>query len=775
MSNVVTTTTSIPAFSSSNNAASLPLVVQITSDDEDDSWLDIPSPFAACRRKNKNTTAGSTFDQAAKRLEQEKSQEEIDRELAEKEREEAEKFEAQAQERAYKIYPLPHDHITKIPSPSTLYIRMYKNNTQYYPVRTCPAKEGHYAQKLTVRNPDTQVLVQNMKFNHFDGYEVVAKSNLIPWYGVEEKIKKKRGNRGRKSVATKQLEEESLSSMTPERRKESRTWCPRLLKGYEQTMRKTGEEEWYIRTQVLFLQRLLDQSFVNEQDLAKQRQLQEEEDAQEQVEREERWRIQKIEEEEAAKRKAIEDELMEKRRQEEAKLPPLWECIKVFSEEEIQMAKAAQCSIKGCKQIACVSYLENKRSTCDTNDSDSSTTTTVSITTTTWNYCVDCQLSERKGWPYRLDDYPVEFISTQHRKVIAKKCSKYDQTHLPTNIPIGMDGPVKIMPEFKKQIRIRAGETIEYYDPIFRFGDERGHRKTRVLRIDGRGERGSKLIVENGEIIPDTTKVCRLTKRTRNGQFVREGSGLCMPIDYYILNSEALEGEEETTAGSLMAQTGKEIRSMMKDAQDKVMTSFKKIYTSEKNEISSDGGDDNDDGETSNRKRSRDQFEPSPIVNKKRSVFSDDDSDDDSEFEDMGTRIVSQEDPTNLLYDELQTGEDQPEEQWDCIAIFTKEAILQRKPTRCKMEGCNVTACVSYSCVQDPTNIFHYCVDCQRQDFGGWPETLEEFPIKYITEDHRKVIEKECSKDGSHELPAFVPTSSSDDDNVFEDIAATKV
>ena len=235
-----------------------------------------------------------------------------------------------------------------------------------------------------------------------------------------------------------------------------------------------------------------------------------------------------------------------------------------------------------------------------------------------------------------------------------------------------------------------------------------------------------------------------------------------MPIDHYVLKSEALEGEEETTVGSLMVQTTKEVKSMIKDAEDKVMMSFRKTYASENNEISSDGGDDNNnDDETSNKKRSRDQLEPSPTVNKKRSVFSDDDSDDDSEFEDMGARIVSQEDPTNLLYEELQTAEEQPEEQWDCVAIFTKEAILQRKPIRCKMEGCNVTACVSYSCVQDPTNIFHYCVDCQRQDFGGWPETLEEFPVKYITEDHRKVIEKECSRDGSHDLPSFIPVSSS--------------
>ena len=36
-------------------------------------------------------------------------------------------------------------------------------------------------------------------------------------------------------------------------------------------------------------------------------------------------------------------------------------------------------------------------------------------------------------------------------------------------------------------------------------------------------------------------------------------------------------------------------------------------------------------------------------------------------------------------------------------------------------------------------------MDCQGEDYAGWPEGEGELPVKYLSEENRKVIVEKCS------------------------------
>ena len=60
----------------------------------------------------------------------------------------------------------------------------------------------------------------------------------------------------------------------------------------------------------------------------------------------------------------------------------------------------------------------------------------------------------------------------------------------------------------KKKEPIRPGDIISYYHPIYRWGDVRGKRTAKVLSVDPR--RIPILVLDNGEILPEDTKVQRI-------------------------------------------------------------------------------------------------------------------------------------------------------------------------------------------------------------------------------------------------------------------------
>jgi hypothetical protein len=60
----------------------------------------------------------------------------------------------------------------------------------------------------------------------------------------------------------------------------------------------------------------------------------------------------------------------------------------------------------------------------------------------------------------------------------------------------------------KKKEPIRVGDVISYYSRIFRWGDERGKRIATVLSVDP--NRSPILVLDNGEILPEDTKVQRI-------------------------------------------------------------------------------------------------------------------------------------------------------------------------------------------------------------------------------------------------------------------------
>ena len=102
-------------------------------------------------------------------------------------------------------------------------------------------------------------------------------------------------------------------------------------------------------------------------------------------------------------------------------------------------------------------------------------------------------------------------------------------------------------------------------------------------------------------------------------------------------------------------------------------------------------------------------------------------------------------------------GEGNVEVQWELKHIFTLAEINVNKPLICMTQGCKLVACCKYVSSIDPSDIWHSCLDCQNNDYGGWPEASE-LPVRFMTEEHKKLIGSKCTEQESPEMPN-IPSS----------------
>lgn len=87
------------------------------------------------------------------------------------------------------------------------------------------------------------------------------------------------------------------------------------------------------------------------------------------------------------------------------------------------------------------------------------------------------------------------------------------------------------------------------------------------------------------------------------------------------------------------------------------------------------------------------------------------------------------------------------EELWDLRVVFEPSDILRPNPIPCSTEGCNLTACCVYASRNDPETPWYTCLDCQANDFGGWPERKDLVALRELTGEHWGVILERCTVD----------------------------
>jgi hypothetical protein len=113
--------------------------------------------------------------------------------------------------------------------------------------------------------------------------------------------------------------------------------------------------------------------------------------------------------------------------------------------------------------------------------------------------------------------------------------------------------------------------------------------------------------------------------------------------------------------------------------------------------------------------------------------------------------IISQNSPqTTDASDADDQDDEEGEEKWDLKHIFTIEEISSEKQ-HCMTKKCPLIACSTY--VSSLGDTWHSCLDCQENDYGGWPEKTSEFPIKLMTEEHRRTIAEKCTGSYTPTMP----------------------
>ena len=98
--------------------------------------------------------------------------------------------------------------------------------------------------------------------------------------------------------------------------------------------------------------------------------------------------------------------------------------------------------------------------------------------------------------------------------------------------------------------------------------------------------------------------------------------------------------------------------------------------------------------------------------------------------------------------------DDEEEEKWDLCNIFTIEQLNDTdKQQQCMTKKCPLLACSTYVSNLDQDYQWHTCMDCQEKDYEGWPESINEIPIAFMTAEHRRVIIEKCTGQYSPNMP----------------------
>ena len=86
--------------------------------------------------------------------------------------------------------------------------------------------------------------------------------------------------------------------------------------------------------------------------------------------------------------------------------------------------------------------------------------------------------------------------------------------------------------------------------------------------------------------------------------------------------------------------------------------------------------------------------------------------------------------------------------------VLPASQINAEHPTRCSGDGCNLVACTIWSSNHDPETPWYSCLDCQEEDFGGWPTAESgDLPLRVLEDGLRNAMVARCSGREEPSLP----------------------
>jgi hypothetical protein len=113
------------------------------------------------------------------------------------------------------------------------------------------------------------------------------------------------------------------------------------------------------------------------------------------------------------------------------------------------------------------------------------------------------------------------------------------------------------------------------------------------------------------------------------------------------------------------------------------------------------------------------------------------------------------------------------EEQFDLIEVLSYEKI-QKNQVVCSGgdEGCTLLACSVWASSVNSKK-WYYCVDCQKRDFNGWPESRE-LPISHMEQAHKQLITKHCSRKRNCAMPSLPPLLATGGNEIADDTSSSR-
>jgi len=90
---------------------------------------------------------------------------------------------------------------------------------------------------------------------------------------------------------------------------------------------------------------------------------------------------------------------------------------------------------------------------------------------------------------------------------------------------------------------------------------------------------------------------------------------------------------------------------------------------------------------------------------------------------------------------------------WDLKMVLTASQFRKAGTVRCATTTCDRVACCIWFSSANPKEPWYSCLDCQAKDFGGWPESPDELPIKVLGDDLCEAILEKCTKEANPEMP----------------------
>jgi hypothetical protein len=115
-------------------------------------------------------------------------------------------------------------------------------------------------------------------------------------------------------------------------------------------------------------------------------------------------------------------------------------------------------------------------------------------------------------------------------------------------------------------------------------------------------------------------------------------------------------------------------------------------------------------------------------------------------------KVEPKETPTDAS-DPVDESNDDEEEMWELKTILPHSQVTKDCPIKCSNDDCRLVACCVWVSNLS-TNKWYSCIDCQENDFGGWPPE-EELPVQALAGDHMRSLVAKCSKQKSPAMPAL--------------------